>query len=93
MIEQEWILLEQIVTGVLEVQVDANPIHTSSQQFWSKVVYQQRTCTTPLQRHQNELQVTEDWKGKRYIGIDLDWNYKQRQVPFSMRGYVKKTLK
>ncbi len=38
-------------------------------------------------------QLTCDWTGQRYIGITLDWDYKQRQVHLSMPGYVKKALK
>ena len=33
-----------------------------------------------------------DWKGKRYIGIDLKWDYEQRTLETSMDGYVKKAL-
>jgi hypothetical protein len=31
--------------------------------------------------------------GNWYIGITLDWDYKQRQVHLSMPGYVKKAQK
>ncbi len=34
-----------------------------------------------------------DWIGQRYIGITLNWDYKQRQVHLSMPGYVMKALK
>ena len=37
--------------------------------------------------------VTIEWDGKRYIGINLDWDYTRRQVHLSMPGYVKKALK
>ena len=37
--------------------------------------------------------VTTDWSGKRYIGITLDWDHKQRQVHLPMPKYVKKVLK
>jgi hypothetical protein len=37
--------------------------------------------------------VTTEWDGKRYIGITLDWDYKQRQVHLSMPGYIAKALK
>ena len=37
--------------------------------------------------------LTCDWIGHRYIGITLDWDYKQRQVHLSMPGYIKKALK
>ena len=37
--------------------------------------------------------VKEDWTGKKYTGIDLDWNYEKGEVKFSMKGFVKKALK
>ena len=37
--------------------------------------------------------VTEDWKGNKYIGITLDWDYKKGEVHLTMPGYVKKALK
>ena len=37
--------------------------------------------------------VTTEWDGKRYIGIILDWDYKQRRVHLSMPGYVKRALR
>jgi hypothetical protein len=36
--------------------------------------------------------VTADWTGKRYIGITLDWDYKQKRVHLSMPNYVWKAL-
>ena len=33
-----------------------------------------------------------DWKGERYIGIDLKWDYEKRTLQTSMDGYVKKAL-
>ena len=33
-----------------------------------------------------------DWKGDRYIGIDLNWDYEKRTLHTSMKGYVKKAL-
>ena len=37
--------------------------------------------------------VTTKWDGCWYIGITLDWDYKQRQVHLSMPGYTAKALK
>ncbi len=34
-----------------------------------------------------------DWTGNQYIGITLNWDYKQQQVHLSMPNYVKKALK
>ena len=42
---------------------------------------------------EEHYKVTNDWEGKRYIGITLDWDYKRRQVHLSMPGYVAKALK
>ena len=35
---------------------------------------------------------TVDWTGNRFIGVNLDWNYKARTLKASMPGYVKKAL-
>ena len=40
----------------------------------------------------NSYTITHEWKGKKYIGITLDWDYKQRQVHLSMPGYIEKAL-
>ena len=37
--------------------------------------------------------VSEDWEGKLYCGITLDWNYIQRWVDISMPGYIKRLFK
>ena len=36
--------------------------------------------------------VTTDWAGKLFVGITLDWDYKNRTVTMSMPGYIKKAL-
>lgn len=36
--------------------------------------------------------VSEDWRGKRYAGINLDWDYKKREVHMSIPGYVKEAF-
>lgn len=36
--------------------------------------------------------VTVDWKGSKYVGINLQWNYKERTLHTSVPGYVKKSL-
>ena len=36
--------------------------------------------------------VSEDWKGEKYAGITMDWDYEKRQVHLSMPGYVKEAL-
>jgi hypothetical protein len=37
-------------------------------------------------------EVEEDWDGKLYCGIKLDWDYKKRHVDISMPNYVTKLL-
>jgi hypothetical protein len=38
-------------------------------------------------------EVEEDWEGKWYLGITIDWDYKNREVHLSMPGYVEHALK
>jgi len=42
---------------------------------------------------EENYKVTQEWDGRRYIGITLGWDYKRRQVHLSMPGYIKKALK
>ncbi len=37
-------------------------------------------------------EVEEDWKGTRYPGITMDWDYKNHQVHLSMPEYVERAL-
>jgi len=41
---------------------------------------------------EEHYKITMDWDGRRYIGITLDWDYKQRKVHLSMPGYIKAAL-
>jgi hypothetical protein len=34
----------------------------------------------------------QDWDGKKNLGMDIDWDYKQRKVHVSMLEYVPKAL-
>ena len=36
--------------------------------------------------------LSSDWKGKHYLGLDLDWDYENRKVHLSMMGYVAEAL-
>jgi hypothetical protein len=36
--------------------------------------------------------VEEDWEGKWYLGITMDWDYKNMEVHLSMPDYVEHTL-
>jgi endonuclease I len=37
-------------------------------------------------------EVTEDWAGKLYCGISLEWDYKNGTVDLPMPGYIENTL-
>jgi len=39
-----------------------------------------------------EYVLTEDWEGKNYCGIDLEWDYVNRHVTLSIDGYVLRGL-
>ena len=32
--------------------------------------------------------ITEDWEGKKYAGIDLKWDYENRTCRATMDGYI-----
>lgn len=36
--------------------------------------------------------ITLDWTGAKYIGLTIDWDYKNRTVDISMPGYIAKAL-
>ena len=36
--------------------------------------------------------ITSDWKGKKYLGLDLDWDYDNSTVKLLMLGYVAEAL-
>ena len=36
--------------------------------------------------------ITEDWTGRRYVGVTLDWDYNKHELITSMPGYCKKAL-
>ena len=38
-------------------------------------------------------EISEDWTGSKYIGINFDWDYDNRRVHLSMPGYIDKALK
>ena len=38
---------------------------------------------------EEDYTISHDWKGKRYLGIDLDWYYVLQKVNLSMLLYVK----
>ena len=37
--------------------------------------------------------ITEDWEGKRYLGLAFDWNYDTCSVHLSMPNYIPDALK
>lgn len=41
---------------------------------------------------QQHYKCTADWKGNRYLGMTLEWDYDQHEVHLSMPGYVKEAL-
>ena len=45
-----------------------------------------------LQVLKQDYEIEEDWEGTRYLGMNIDWDYKKREVHLSMPGYVEKVL-
>ena len=40
----------------------------------------------------SEYEISKDWKGGLYCGINLEWDYDKRALDFSMSGCIKKLL-
>ena len=45
-----------------------------------------------LQALKQQYDITFDWEGKKYLGVDLDWDYVNRTVTLSMPKYVEAAL-
>jgi hypothetical protein len=41
---------------------------------------------------QKDYELDTDWKGTRYLGLTLKWDYKNRHIHLNMPGYIKKAL-
>ena len=41
---------------------------------------------------QEHYTVTTDWEGKKYAGIDLEWDYKYRTCWLNMENYIRELL-
>eukprot|EP00957_Ditylum_brightwellii_P074011 5623870-Ditylum_brightwellii.AAC.1 len=39
-----------------------------------------------------KYRATVDWRGSKYCGISLEWNYQEKWVDISVPGYVMKGL-
>ena len=37
-------------------------------------------------------EISQDWAGSKYYGLQLDWDYTRREVHLSIPGYVAKAL-
>ena len=45
-----------------------------------------------IQALKKQYDITIDWEGTKYLGLDLDWDYSQRTVTLSMPNYVTAAL-
>ena len=41
---------------------------------------------------QEHYTVTTDWEGKKYTGIDIEWDYKYRTCKLTMENYIRQLL-
>ena len=46
-----------------------------------------------IKRIKENYDITEDWEGKRYLGLTFDWNYETVSVHLSMPNYIPDALK
>ena len=41
---------------------------------------------------QEHYMVTTDWEGKKYAGIDIEWDYKSCTFQLTMENYIRQLL-
>ena len=76
----------------MEAHIAPHSIHLSGGQFGAK--YSRKEDADHLLNILKEefTAVSEDWEGKLYCGIALDWNYEERWLDISMPGYIQRVL-
>ncbi len=45
-----------------------------------------------IQTLETHYTISQDWEGKTYLGLTLEWDYKNKTVDLSMPGYIEKAL-
>ena len=57
------------------------------------VKYSDRTAADRLMSTLKQLYlVSEDWEGRRYCGLTIDWDYDNRTCDISLPGYIERVL-
>ena len=56
-------------------------------------IYHLPTNLYVIKRIKENYDITEDWEGKRYLGLTFDWNYDTHSVHLSMPNYIPDALK
>ena len=41
---------------------------------------------------EEDYELTKNWHGDKYCGLDLEWDYSGRKARISMKGYIEKVL-
>ena len=41
---------------------------------------------------EENYELTKNWQGDKYCGLDLEWDYDGRKARISMKGYIEKVL-
>jgi hypothetical protein len=82
---------EQSNTRLLEAQMATHEHHTICGQFWHQVHWEEHVAhlINVLKKH---YKVKEDWKGRWYLGITMDWDHRNLKVHLSMPKYVERAL-
>ena len=77
-------------------QVYGNTPHVSlfsvSAWWFGHQILQQRWCSSFNDNITTILQVSIDWSGTHYCGLNIKWNYKKQYVDLSMPKYIPNVL-
>ena len=88
---KKWIQAKQTYPRVVDASHKTHPVLSFHQSLWHQIC-QQRQCRTFEMCLEEKYKITKEWRGNKYVELELDWNYKNNEVYLSMLGYVHKVL-
>ena len=71
----------------METQMETYPILFDCRLFRRRICWE-TTCGSLSHNPEEYQNITKDWEGKKYAGIDLKWDYEKRTCRATMDGYI-----
>ena len=71
----------------METQMETYTILSGRGRLWSWI-WGEATCRASSHNIKKYHNITEDWEGKEYAGINLKWDYDKKTCRATMDGYI-----